>query len=668
MADKKVTITVVADVEDGEVQNLDQLIEDIKSEAIGLDVEVEDGDIDTAKAKEEELNTTAQVDIKVNDTDVQTAMSNIQSGLNDVKAGFGEIATGMTDALESSGKQELNFAFLKNSIGDADIAKQKMQDINKIVQDMPGDDTALQGLLSSASAKNAKLTTAELQKMGNAATDYFTAMSYYGKSSIEAQQDMTNYILAGNTAELERSPILQGHIDKLKEANTIQERSKVLQEALNEEGWGGLSQDPDLYANKLATFEGMLERGKTQLGGFFQEGAKAGMDFLMNLDDMTGGISTLGLSFATEFGPGLFQGAQGLISMGSGLTTMSAKFGGVMPMISHFAGEIPLIGGALSSLSLGPVALAIAAIVALGVAIFEIGKSFGWWTDVSTMFEAIGAGAQRMWDAFMNNEGVIMIIEQIKDAFSNLMSFLGQIGGIIGEALGFDQMGGEFDIVSAAINFLGQVGSYVLPAISGLIHYFKEACAALAPVVIWVLQNIIIPHFQRIYTVAVTVWPYVSAIISGAIGVIRGVISGAMAVWTGLQSAWRTLQSTASSVFSAIDGIISGAGGVWNSFKSTVMGVIQPIIDKINDLKNAASGVGDFLHGIGFGGIETSNIITGASGIGSTTVSNGNTIIFNMYGDIKDEKTLDDTIEAINSRLQFESLANGMIDNGRGTV
>ena len=98
------------------------------------------------------------------------------------------------------------------------------------------------------------------------------------------------------------------------------------------------------------------------------------------------------------------------------------------------------------------------------------------------------------------------------------------------------------------------------------------------------------------------------------------------------------------------------------------MGVIQPIIDKINDLKNAASGVGDFLHGIGFGGIETSNIITGASGIGSTTVSNGNTIIFNMYGDIKDEKTLDDTIEAINSRLQFESLANGMIDNGRGTV
>ena len=39
-----------------------------------------------------------------------------------------------------------------------------------------------------------------------------------------------------------------------------------------------------------------------------------------------------------------------------------------------------------------------------------------------------------------------------------------------------------------------------------------------------------------------------------------------------------------------------------------------------------------------------------------------------MYGDIKDEKTLDDTIEAINSRLQFESLANGMIDNGRGTV
>jgi hypothetical protein len=148
--------------------------------------------------------------------------------------------------------------------------------------------------------------------------------------------------------------------------------------------------------------------------------------------------------------------------------------------------------------------------------------------------------------------------------------------------------------------------------------------------------------------------------------VIRGIISGAMSIWTGLQGAWRGLQSTASSVFGAINGIVSAAGGAWNSFKSTVMGVIQPIIDKINDLKNAASGVGDLLHSVGFGGLETPAFNAGYGG-GSTMVSQGNTIIFNMYGDIKDEKTLDDTIDAINNRIEYEAMANGTLDiNGGG--
>ena len=35
-----------------------------------------------------------------------------------------------------------------------------------------------------------------------------------------------------------------------------------------------------------------------------------------------------------------------------------------------------------------------------------------------------------------------------------------------------------------------------------------------------------------------------------------------------------------------------------------------------------------------------------------------------MYGDIRDEKTLDDTIDAINNRIQFEALANGTNTNG----
>lgn len=165
---------------------------------------------------------------------------------------------------------------------------------------------------------------------------------------------------------------------------------------------------------------------------------------------------------------------------------------------------------------------------------------------------------------------------------------------------------------------------------------------------------------------ALAVWPTVSAIISGAVSVITGIINGAKSVFNGLMSIWNQCSSAVHSMSSAITGALSSAGSAWNSFKTTVMGVVQPIIDKINEIKDAGAGL---LQAIGFGGIETPSIsnMSGGSG-GTTTVTNGNTIIFNMYGDIKDEKTLDDTIEAINSRLQFESLANGIVDNGSGAV
>ena len=665
MADKKVTITVVADVDMGEVESLDQLIEDIKSKTVGVDVDVEDGEIDTAKEKEEGLNTTAEVDIKVDDTAVQTSMQNIQDGINQTKQGLTELGQGFGTVMESAGKQETNFTFLQNALGDADKAKAKMSEINGIVADLPGDDTALQGLLSSAAAKDASLTSDALKSMANNATDYFSAMSFYGKSASESQQDMTNYLLTGNTAELERSPILQDHIDKLKEAGSVEERNAALAQALTDEHWAGMGA-ADTYNNKLETFMGMLDRGKYNLGGMFQEGAKGAMDFILNLDDATNGVVGMGLALATEFGPGLFSSAQGVISMTSGLSSMAAQYGGIMPMISSFGSSIAGAGSSLLTFATGPIGIAIAAIALLAVAIYEIGKSFGWWSDVGTMFEAISAGVQRMWSAFMNNEGVIMIIDQIKGAFNNLLTFIGEIGSIIGQALGFDQMGGEFDIVRAAIDALGQVGSFVLPLISGYIDYMKAVFAALAPIVIWVLQNVIIPHFQRVYSTALAVWPVVSSIISGAVSIITGIINGAKGVFNGLMSIWHQCSSTVQSMASIISGALSAAGTAWNNFKTTVMNAVQPILDAAGQVGDAISGIG---AAIGFGGIETPVVNNAGYSAGSTMVSQGNTIIFNMYGDIKDEKTLDDTIDAINNRIQFEALGNGTTttDNGGAT-
>jgi hypothetical protein len=225
----------------------------------------------------------------------------------------------MGTMLEAAGKQETNTVFLEQAIGAAKAAT-AMGTINDAVAKLPGDDTVIQGLLSQAVAKDASLTASELENMGTAAADYFSAMSYYGKSSSEAFQDMNNYLLTGNTAEIERSPILANHIDKLKEGTTLQERSKLLQEALNEEHWGGMSQQ-DTYNNKLETFNGMLERGKYNLGGMFQEGAKWGMDFLMNVDSATGGLVGMGFALASFAAP-LTDSIMGLGQIANGLNAL----------------------------------------------------------------------------------------------------------------------------------------------------------------------------------------------------------------------------------------------------------------------------------------------------------------------------------------------------------
>ena len=635
-----------ADVDDSDIKKVETELAQLESEKINLQIAVAKDELTQAKAEEEALNTTSHVDIEVNDTAVQTSMANIQSGLNDIKAGFSDVAQGMGDVLQSAGRMEQTETFLTMNLG-ADQAKSKLNEIREVTDKLPGDDVALQSLLSQSALKDTKLGAKEFEQMGGAAADYMAAMTNFGKTSTETQQDLMNYILQGNTAEIERSPVLQAHVDKLSEATTIQERSKALEEALNEEGWKGISRQ-DTYNNKLQTFSDLIERGKMNFGGLFLDGTKGAMGFIGEIDEATGGVLGMGAALVSEFGPGLFQGAQGLVSMGSGLTTMSKEFGGIMPMLSSFAGEIPLVGGALSSLSLGPVALVIAALVALGVAIYEVGKAFGWWSDLGTMFEAITAGAQQMWNAFMSNEYVIQAIDMIKQGLTDAWNAIVGFGQAIMSAL--TGAGGQFDILSWAINGL------------------QTVLNAVGPVVILLIQGMI-QHFRNIYTIGQIIWPYLSAIIGASMNYTRTIISGAMSIWTGLQGAWRTLQSVASAVFGAINGIVSGAGSAWEGFKSTVMGAIQPIIDRINDLKNAASGITDLVGGLfgGGGGIEMPISSTGSSG-GTTTVSQGNTIIFNMYGDVRDEKTIDDMINAINERLQFESLANGVTSNNNGVI
>lgn len=479
MADKKkVTLEIAVNLVDDEVKKLESELSKIDNKNIDIETTVDKSSLDATKNEADQIDGNSldmktsvdnkgldevkskkkdieedDINLKIDTTNAMLGLQTIRDGLAGLKASIQEIGQQFNQVMSSAGKYETNLAYLANNMG-LDAAKTKMEEINDIVAKLPGDDTAIGGILSSAAARDSSLTKDNLESIAASAADYMAAMSYYGKTATEAQQDMTNYILTGNTAEIERSPILSSHIDKLKQAKTIQERQKVLAEALNEEGWGGMSQ-ADTYNNKLETFNGMLERGRQNLGLIFMQGSKGAMDFLINLDGATGGM--IGLT-AAAFGF-LEPVGQGLISigqMGQGLKTLGVngenlrKLGGHLKDIGSSAlnaakglaeaGKAALVAGANALKSAGmwmaekiqilasTVAKGAAAIASYALAIAE-------WllaSPILLIVIAIVALIAILWYLYNTNESVRNAIDGLAQALWGLgESIYGGIAGAI---------------------------------------------------------------------------------------------------------------------------------------------------------------------------------------------------------------------------------------------
>lgn len=560
MVEKEVKIKVAADVDDKQVKELEDLLNSLADKVVGFEVAVEDGGLDSAKEKEDELNTTAEVDIEVNDAGIQVAMQNIKDGFSSIKQGASEVGTVLNEALASAGKQETNKAFLEQALGDPKTAEKKMQDINGIVQNLPGDDSVMQGLLGQAVAKDASLTTEELTKMGGAASDYFAAMKNYGKSSSEAFQDMNNYLMTGNTAEIERSPILANHIDKLKEGTTIQERSALLQEALNEEHWGGISAQ-DTYNNKLETFNGMLERGQYTLGGMFQEGAKGAMDFALKLDKDTHGLVGIGLA-AASFASPLTDMVMGMGQMATGMKAI--KDIGIVSYLQNLN-----IVSKLSAISQGILSAATTAYgIVVGVLTGEI---------------SLAEAATMAWNAVMAMNPIILVV----------IALIALAAALIWAYQNVDWFRAMVDNAWASIVMFGQqLYSFISGALQGLVN-------AITAVGAWLVGRV-----------------------QASFSAIWSIISAAMNLWNQATAKARAIATAIGNAFSGVRGTIQSAfNGVTNAITAPFMSAyntLKPIIDNIKAAWDMLMGIG------GSAGITTGSAgisMGSVSGIGSANTN-----------------------------------------------
>ena len=84
--------------------------------------------------------------------------------------------------------------------------------------------------------------------------------------------------------------------------------------------------------------------------------------------------------------------------------------------------------------ALWPILAIIAAVLALIVVVEQIGEAFGWWTDFGTMLDAIKAGVERLWNAFINSPQVQGAIAAVQNALQQLWNFIQPVFAWIGDA------------------------------------------------------------------------------------------------------------------------------------------------------------------------------------------------------------------------------------------
>ena len=591
----------------------DDQVEEATSELEALDeqqvsdkvVPVDDDQAEEANAELEALDEQqiSQKVVPVDDDQIEEASAGLD-GLNSKLLGVAGtigLVDQATKLWEASTQRQTTQFYLGANLGEKKAREMQLA-IQDIVATVPGDDTFMNTVLSGAMAKQTNLTTAELTKGAQAMADYIAGSEMQGKNAIEAQQDLKSYILSGSTAELQRSSILSNQVDILENKSTIQERINALIEAENNEQVAGLS-GYDTAANKLTEFQGRIEKAQADLGELFLPAIQGALEFGLALDDSLGGglmASIAGLGAAI---PAIATGLSMVGQSANGINALITGFGKLRDVLSLTAiqeqllnavegeGAIARFASALGitteaaaaegatvafgglaiaeGAALWPILAIIAAIAALGVAVYELGKYFGWWTDVGSMLEAINAGVQRLWSAFINHPDVQAIISAISNAWRVLSS---AVGSAINWVLKFFNVntGGEFDVVRALIEMIGLAWKAltlpirtVINVIKNLITVFKQASNSGK-------QNV----------------DKIRALFRALPGAIRSAISSLVSIIT------TPFRNAYNGVKSAVDRIKNAAKGITNiNISSVTSKLTSPFTNAYNRIKGIVSNI-----------------------------------------------------------------------------
>ena len=221
--------------------------------------------------------------------------------------------------------------------------------------------------------------------------------------------------------------------------------------------------------------------------------------------------------------------------------------------------------------------------IAIGAAIvliiYEIGKAFGWWTDASSMIDAIGAGLQRLWDAFINHPDVQAAIQAITDAWNWLVPAVQGAWNAVMEFFGISTSG-DFDIVRALIDGIGAAWKGLKPHI--------EIVIGIVTTVIEVFKSIVSAG-EDLYNGLSEVWDGIMGFLTPYITTITGLVEGLISIFEQFKNGQIDLPTA----------VIMAVSLIWNAWLTIVTQIISLVLRFAGQLLTYAIQAGsNFLNGI----------------------------------------------------------------------